>query len=95
MQKDKIITNINTVMLDPKNSNKVIRINDVTKTEIFTNDNSIIVEDGYLDVGLNDTMKDLLVNFIGATCFSLFGYLYILNRDKYKFVRHFIPSKRK
>lgn len=95
MQKDKIITNINTVMLDPKNSNKVIRINDVTKTEIFTNDNSIIVEDGYLDIGLNDTMKDLLVNFIGATCFSLFGYLYILNRDKYKFVRHFIPSKRK
>ena len=95
MQKDKVITNISTVMLDPENSNKVIRINDVTKTEIFTNDNSIIVEDGYLDVGLNDTMKDLLVNFIGATCFSLFGYLYILNRDKYKFVRHFIPSKRK
>ncbi|MBQ9833991.1 MAG: hypothetical protein IJO33_02230 [Bacilli bacterium] len=95
MQKDKIITNISTVMLDPENSNKVIRINDIIKTEIFTNDNSIIIEDGYLDVGLNDTMKDLLVNFIGATCFSLFGYLYILNRDKYKFVRHFIPSKRK
>ena len=35
---------------------------------------------GYLDVGLRDTMKDLFVNFIGATVFSVIGYFYIKNR---------------
>ena len=36
-------------------------------------------------------MKDLLVNFIGAVVFSLIGYLYVQNRDKYKIVKSFIP----
>ena len=48
------------------------------------------IDNGYLDIGLNDTMKDLGVNFIGAIVFSIFGYLYILNRDKYHFIDHFI-----
>ena len=30
---------------------------------------------GYLDIGLIDTMKDLLVNFVGALAFSVVGYL--------------------
>ena len=38
-------------------------------------------------------MEDLIVNFIGATAFSIIGYLYIHNRDKYKFVTNFIPTK--
>ena len=29
---------------------------------------------GYIDIGLLDTMEDLLVNFIGAFVFSIFGY---------------------
>lgn len=95
MQKDRIINNIQTVSLDETNSNKVIKVKDIKKTNIITEDDTIVIEDGYLDIGLNDTMKDLIVNFIGAVSFSIFGYLYILNRDKYKFVRHFIPSKQK
>lgn len=38
-------------------------------------------------------MKDLIVNFVGAICFSTIGYLYIRNRDKYKFASNFIPTK--
>lgn len=38
-------------------------------------------------------MKDLIVNFVGAICFSTIGYLYIRNRDKYKFASNFISTK--
>ena len=40
-------------------------------------------------------MKDLIVNFIGAVTFSILGYFYIHNRDKYKFTENFIPRKKK
>ena len=40
-------------------------------------------------------MKDLFVNFIGAVVFSILGYFYIHNRDKYKFAENFIPRKKK
>ena len=48
---------------------------------------------GYLDIGLNDTMKDLLVNFLGAIIFNLIAYLYIKNNQKWQFVEGFIPTK--
>ena len=42
---------------------------------------------GYLDIGLLDTMNDLLVNFIGAAVFSFLGYFYVKNRGKGRFTR--------
>ena len=54
-----------------------------------------IIEGGYLDIGIIDTMKDLFVNFIGAVVFSILGFFYIHNRDKYKFTENFIPRKKK
>ena len=50
---------------------------------------------GYLDIGINDTMKDLIVNFLGAIVFSIIGYLYIQNRDNWKFAENFIPRLKK
>ena len=50
---------------------------------------------GYLDIGLIDTMKDLLVNFIGAVTFSVIGALYIMGRGKGKFAPRFIPRLKK
>ena len=50
---------------------------------------------GYLDIGLIDTMKDLFVNLLGAVLFSIIGYFYIKNRKKYKFAENFIPLKMK
>ena len=47
-----------------------------------------------LDIGIIDTMKDLLVNFVGAVVFSTIGYFYIKNRGQYKFIEQFIPIKR-
>lgn len=50
-----------------------------------------IRQKGYLDIGINDTMKDLLVNLVGAILFSILGFLYIKNRDEYKFAEEFMP----
>ena len=47
---------------------------------------------GYLDIGLYDTMKDMFVNFIGAVVFSVIGYFYIKNKGKGKFAKRFIPT---
>ena len=92
-QKDRIVNVISTVKLNPNNDNKAVIIDNITEPHIITDDDEIVIEGGYLDIGINDTMKDLMVNFIGAVCFSTIGYLYIKNRDKYKFATNFIPYK--
>lgn len=98
MQKDRIVKTVSSVELNKERKNIPIKINDIEYTIIYSKDkNGKLVEtkikDGYLDIGIHDTMKDLLVNFVGAVCFSIFGYLYIKNRDKYEFVHNFIPKK--
>lgn len=94
MQKDRIVTSISSVELDPNKSNKAIVVDNITSTQINTKDGEVIIDGGYLDIGIKDTMKDLIVNFIGAIVFSFIGFLYIVNRDKYKFASHFIPTKK-
>ena len=42
------------------------------------------IEGGYLDIGILDTMKDLLVNFIGAVVFCIFGFIYLKSGSKKK-----------
>lgn len=96
MQKDRIVQTISSVSLNPEGENKPVIINDIDKTIINSQkDGETIIEGGYLDIGIIDTMKDLIVNFIGAVTFSILGYFYIHNRDKYKFTENFIPRKKK
>ena len=98
MQKDRIVKTISSVALNPKEENKPIIIDNIDKTVIYnTKDGKqeeTVIDGGYLDIGIKDTMKDLLVNFIGAVVFSTLGYFYIHNRDKYKFAENFIPVKK-
>lgn len=89
MQKDTIINEINSVVLTPDGS--IGQIYDINNVIINGNDLGL---NGYLDIGLFDTMKDLLVNFIGALVFSIFGYLYMINKDKYKIAGKFLTKKR-
>jgi len=97
MQKDRIVQTISTVKLDPEGKNKPVIIDNIDKTILYSTENGQITETvingGYLDLGIIDTMKDLIVNFIGAVVFSIIGYFYIQNRGKYKFVENFIPRK--
>lgn len=100
MQKDRIVSSISSVSLHPEQKNVPIILEDIQETRIYSwNDNGetieTIIPNGYLDIGIHDTMKDLLVNFIGAVAFSFIGLLYIKNRDDYRFAERFIPKLRK
>lgn len=88
-QKDTIIYNINSVLLNPENINVPFHIKNITSTTVNGNELNI---GGYLDIGLIDTMKDLIVNFIGAVTFSVIGYFYLKHKGKGVLVNSLIPS---
>lgn len=88
MQKDTIVNSIHSVMLDPTNSNIPIGIEGIT--DVVVNGQSLGLG-GYLDIGLIDTMKDLLVNFVGAVVFSIIGFFYVKSRGKGRFAKGLIP----
>ena len=92
MQKDTIIHSINSVLLDPTNSNKTVSIKGITDTVV--NGQSLGIN-GYLDIGLIDTMKDLFVNFIGAVVFSVTGFFYARSKGERRTpAQNFVPSKK-
>lgn len=97
MQKDTLITNISSVYLNPDNENKPVVVDNIGKTEIFDKDGKLlyVIDGGYLDIGLNDTMKDLFVNFIGALVFSFFAYIGLKNNKSSSVVKNFVPIKEK
>ena len=93
MQKDTIVNQISTVMLDPRMANHTVVIRDITDVILVTDSGEIPLGlGGYLDIGLLDTMKDLAVNFIGALAFSVIGFFYVKNRGKGKLASSFIPK---
>ncbi len=87
MQKDWIVPAVNSVKLHPEGLNVPVHV-DV---------NSLVVNGeewklgGYLDIGIVDTMKDLIVNFIGAVVFSIIGIIYLKNRKETGIVASLIP----
>ena len=93
MQKDTVIHTIRTVELDPTRSNKVVALKDITDVILVHGDGTqtALGLGGYLDVGLNDTMKDLMVNFVGAVVFSIIGFFYVKQEGKGSFAARFIP----
>lgn len=91
MQKDTIVTTINSVLLSGDNSNHTTTVSGITDTVV--NGKSLGIN-GYLDIGLIDTMKDLLVNFIGAVVFNFAGFFYLKGRGKKAgFIKNFIPRR--
>lgn len=88
MQKDAVVNYISSTMLDPTRSNSAVIINGIEETVV--NGEKLPVN-GYLDIGIIDTMKDLFVNFIGAVIFSIIGFFYVKTRGKGRFAKQFIP----
>ncbi len=85
MQKDFIVDHFQSVKLDPTNSQQVIHVDDITGTVIQTAPGkTFTIDGGYLDIGILDTMKDLLVNFIGAVVFCSFGFAFLKHGEKRK-----------
>ena len=88
MQKDTIVHYITSVTLDETRSNIPITIGGITEVTVNGQDLGL---GGYLDIGLLDTMKDLIVNLIGAVVFSVIGYFYVKNRGRGRVAKMFVP----
>ena len=92
MQKDTVVNAIYTVALDTTRSNKVVAI---TGIEDVIVGGEALGLGGYLDIGLIDTMKDLIVNFIGAVVFSITGFFYARSKGQTRTpAQNFVPSKK-
>lgn len=90
MQKDTIVRQITSVMLDPAGGNHPVTIRNIESVVVNGQELGF---GGYLDIGLYDTMKDLMVNFVGAVVFSIFGYVHVRSKGKNKIAKKLIPTK--
>lgn len=97
MQKDTVVTHFSSVNLHPEGRNIPVELSDIKQTVITGVINGeeveVVIPDGYLDIGIVDTMEDLTVNFIGALVFSVIGYFYVKNRGKGRFAKRFMPTR--
>lgn len=95
MQKDMVIQKISSVALNPNGENKAVVIDDIGKTIIYNNNGDVlqVIDNGYLDIGLNDTIEDLFVNFIGAIVFSCFAFFDLKHNKSNSFINRFVPTK--
>lgn len=91
MQKDTVIHQIHSVLLNPEGKNVPFLIDGID--EVIVNGKELGVG-GYVDIGLIDTMKDLFVNFVGAVCFSVFGYFYVKGRGRSRLAESLIPARK-
>ena len=87
MQKDTVIGQISTTFLDSTKQNQRVLLTEITQTAV---NGQILDVEGYLDVGLIDTMEDLFVNFIGAAVFAVLQYIYGKHGDKRVF-KNLVP----
>lgn len=75
-------------------NNSVSVTKDISSVIINYGQGESVVLPGYVDIGLYDTMSDLIVNFIGAFVFSFCGYFYIKNPVKSIFLKKVIPHRK-
>lgn len=89
MQKDFLVTTINSVTLNPDGLNNVEHL--PIESLVVNGQDWMAFPGGYIDIGLIDTMKDLMVNFVGAVVFSIIGFFYVKTRGKGKLAASLIP----
>ena len=75
MQKDVLLDRFNTAYFSSVDD--IRNLSNINRTEIHTDSGVIVIPNGYLDVGLSDTMKDLIIDAIGSTFASCILYFYI------------------
>lgn len=94
MQKDSVVGVLSSIDLNSHITNTPVIVESIQKTTIDGTVDGVatqmVIDGGYLDMGLVDTMADLTVNCIGALCFSIIGILYIKGRSH--FAKSFIPQ---
>ncbi len=89
MQKDFVVNQVNSVSLNPERLNNVVQV--PIESVIVNGEDWTKKLGGYLDIGLIDTMKDLMVNFVGAVVFSVIGFFYVKKQGKGRIAASLIP----
>lgn len=85
-QKDTFINEIHTVNFNENRQNNVVKITNINQTRLYDHDGHELTRfNGYLDIGLHDTMGDLFVGLIGTIAFSVLQYLYLCDPKRYPF----------
>ncbi len=89
MQKDTIVNKISTSYMG-KRLDKVYFIDGIDNVKISGRDGSFEIE-GYLDIGLIDTMEDMFIGMLGSFTFVLFIIIYrLFGCNVFKRVNEFI-----
>lgn len=88
MQKDTVLHQISSVLLDETNSNIPIVIDGISTSSINGRELGL---GGYMDIGLYDTMEDLFVNFIGAIVFAVIGFFSEKKKLARAITQQFVP----
>lgn len=94
-QKDFIVEEFYSATLDGMKKEYTGYVKDIKKTIIETEEGTYVIEGGYLDIGLKDTMKDLWVNCIGAIVFSCIGYVYLIKQPEKSILDNLLITKEK
>lgn len=89
MEEDSIVTNFHSFFLAGSH-NRYVEFNNIIETFIHYGDDEWYHIDGYLDLGLYDTLTDMLVCFIGTTIFVIM--MAFNNVTKGKITKLFIPK---
>lgn len=94
MQKDTVVTQFKSAYPIDGDNQAIGDIKDIVGVIVVHSDGSQerLAVDGYLDIGLHDTMKDLIVNAVGAMTFSVIGFFYLKKRGHNRFAECFIPE---
>ncbi len=74
MLADTYVYNINSYVLSGTHGNAV-NLDNVTKTVVYYGNGKTLTINGYLDIGLIDTLGDMIICSIGATLFSLIAVI--------------------
>ena len=91
MQKDFILSTVSSGKFSPDGQTSVTA-DHITQTVITTADGNTYALEGYLDIGLYDTMKDLMVDLIGALIFSVIGYFHLKRQGHHPLADALIPK---
>ena len=101
MQKDTWFPLISSVSLHPEGANSAValQVKSLTVEGVAEIDGVMTpysqTFESYLDLGIYDTMIDMIVNFVGASVFCILGYLYKIGKGKGKIFRNLVPRFKK
>ena len=90
-QRDTIVNHITSVDLNDGNT-----ISGIAKTVLYDEDGNVlyVIDSGYLDIGLHDTMQDLLVSSVGSLVICIIAYFHLENKNKFIILKSFIPKEK-